>query len=332
MIKKIINNPRQVVPEALEGLVEASHGQLKKLDGVNVIVKEQMVPGKVGLVVGGGSGHEPVSAGFVGENLADGAACGHVFASPTPDTILKTIKATDTGAGVVNLVLNYAGDNLNFEIASEMAAAENIKTRSVQIWDDVASAPIEKIDDRRGIAGYVFAIKIVGGVCSETSDLDEIERIAIKTRDNIRSMGVAVSAGSIPESGEPTFVLGDDEIEIGMGIHGEPGVLRKKLLPADALVEEMMEKILSDLPFKRNDRVCLLVNNLGGTTLMEILIINRKVRQILKEKEIEVYDTLAGTYCTSLEMAGFSISLMRLDDELEKYYNLPVQSVALTRR
>lgn len=329
--KKIVNDPTQVVPELIEGLVAASHGKLRKIDGVNAVVKANMPTGKVGLLVGGGSGHEPVSGGFIGENLADGAACGNVFASPTPDVILEAIKALDSGAGVLNLVLNYSGDNMNFEIASEMAEDEGIKTRSVQVWDDVASAPPERTDDRRGIAGYVFTMKIVGGITAQTDDLDEIERVAIKARDSIRSMGVAVSAGSIPETGEPTFELGDDEIEIGMGIHGEPGVLREKLKPADELVTEMMDKILGDMPFEKGDEVCLLVNNLGGTTLMELLIVNRKVRQILGEKGIEVYDTLVGSYCTSLEMAGFSITLMKLDDELKKLYDLPASSAAFVK-
>lgn len=331
-MKKIINDPKNVVPEAIDGLIAASHGQLQRIAGKNVVVKSELTPNKVGIVVGGGSGHEPVGAGFIGENLADGAACGHVFASPTPDVILETIKAVDTGAGVLNLVLNYAGDNLNFEIASEMAEDEGLITRSVGIMDDVASAPPERIEDRRGIAGYVFAIKITGAACSLLSDFDEIERVAIKARDNIRSMGVAVSAGTIPENGEPTFELPDDEIEIGMGIHGEPGVERKKLIPADELVTEMMAKILADLPFEDGDEVCLLVNNLGATTLMELLIVNRKVRIILEEKGITVHDSLVGSYCTSLEMAGFSITLLKLDDELKKYYDLPVSSPALTRK
>lgn len=331
-MKKIINDPKNVVPEAIDGLIAASHGQLQRIAGKNVVVKVELTPNKVGIVVGGGSGHEPVGAGFIGENLADGAACGHVFASPTPDVILETIKAVDSGAGVLNLVLNYAGDNLNFEIASEMAEDEGIITRSVGVMDDVASAPPERIEDRRGIAGYVFVIKITGAASSLLSDFDEIERVAIKARDNVRSMGVAVSSGTIPENGEPTFQLPDDEIEIGMGIHGEPGVERKKLIPADELVTEMMDKMLADLPFEEGDKVCLLVNNLGATTLMELLIVNRKIRTILEEKSITVHDSLVGSYCTSLEMAGFSITLLKLDDELKKYYDLPVSSPALTRK
>lgn len=330
-IKKIINDPKQVVPEQIEGLIQASHGKLKQLNGINSVVKSRLQEGKVGIVVGGGSGHEPVSAGLIGTNLADGAACGNVFASPTPDIILETIKAVDTGAGVLNLVLNYSGDNLNFEIASEMAAAEDVSVKSVSIWDDVASAPPEKVDDRRGIAGYVFAVKVVGAACSEKISLDEAEQVAIKVRENICSMGVAVSSGSIPETGEPTFELGDDEIEIGMGIHGEPGVERKKIMPADELVKQMMDTILSDMSLKKSDKVCLLVNNLGGTTMMELLIVNRKVRSILAEKDIQVHDTLVGSYCTSLEMAGFSISLMKLDDELQTYYDMPASCAAWTK-
>lgn len=331
-MKKIINNPKNVVTEAIDGLIAASHGQLKRIPGKNAVVKSELTSHKVGIVVGGGSGHEPVGAGFIGENLADGAACGNVFSSPTPDIILETIKAVDSGAGVLNLVLNYSGDNLNFEIASEMAEAENIVTRSVAIMDDIASAPLERIEDRRGIAGYVFAIKIAGAACAQLSDFDEIERVTIKARDNIRSMGVAVSAGVIPENNQPTFELADDEIEIGMGIHGEPGMERTTLIPADELVSKMMDSILTDLPFQQGDEICLLVNNLGATTLMELLIVNRRVRAILEEKGIAVHHSLVGSYCTSLEMAGFSISLMKLDDELKKYYDVHVSSLGLTRK
>ena len=321
--KKIINDPKNVVPEQIEGMIKASHGKLRQLDGITAVVSNSPVSGKVGIVIGGGSGHEPVSAGYIGPGFADGAACGNVFASPTPDIVLETIKAVDTGAGVINLVLNYSGDNLNFDIASEMAEEENIQTRSVRLWDDVASAPPERVDDRRGIAGYIYFIKVVGAACAAGLSLDEVEKLAIKARENIRSIGVAVSSGAIPESGEPTFEIGDDEIEIGMGIHGEPGVERIKMLPADELVTHMVNAILVDMPLLETDKVCLLVNNLGASTLMELFIINRKVHSILKENNIQVHDTLVGSYCTSLEMAGFSISMMKLDDELKTYYDAP---------
>ena len=330
-MKKIINDPKQVVPELLEGLVEAYHGKVKKLEGVNALVKTTLPKGKVGLLIGGGSGHEPLFHGFVGENMGDGAACGNIFAAPTPDVILAATQALDQGRGVLYLYGNYAGDNMNFDIAAEMAAEEGIRTKTVRIWDDVASAPPERSEDRRGIAGDLFVIKIAGGVSATAADLEEVFRVTAKARDHTRSMGVAVSAGSIPETGEPTFELPEDEIEIGMGMHCEPGVSREKLLPADALVDKMMDKILADLPFRRGDEVCLLINDLGATTMMELLIVNRRVRRILRERGIQVYDTCMGSFATCQEMAGFSITLMRLDDELKRYYDMPAQSFGFTK-
>jgi dihydroxyacetone kinase-like protein len=329
--KKIINDPRNVVPELLEGLVEAYHGKVMKLEGVAALVKFSLPEGKVGLLIGGGSGHEPLFHGFIGENLADGAACGNIFAAPTPDVILEATRALDQGYGVLYLYGNYAGDNMNFDIAAEMAADEGIQIRTIRVWDDVASAPPERMDDRRGIAGDVFVIKIAGGISATTQDLEEVYRVTAKARDHTRSMGVAVSAGSIPETGEPTFELPDDEIEIGMGLHGEAGVSREKLLPADALVEKMMGRILTDLPYQRGDEVCLLINDLGATTMMELLIVNRQVRCVLRDQGIAVYDTLMGRFCSSQEMAGFSITLMKLDDELKKYYDMPAKSFAFTK-
>jgi dihydroxyacetone kinase-like protein len=329
--KKIINDPKNVVPELLEGLVEAYHGRVKKLEGVNALVKSSLLQGKVGLLIGGGSGHEPLFHGFMGQNMADGAACGHIFAAPTPDVILEATRALDQGNGVLYLYGNYAGDNMNFDIAAEMAADEGIQIRTVRIWDDVASAPPERMEDRRGIAGDLFVIKIAGGVSATTQDLEEVYRVTARARDNTRSMGVAVAAGSIPETGEPTFELPDDEIEIGMGLHGEAGVSREKILPADALVEKMMDRILLDLPFVRGDEVCLLINDLGATTMMELLIVNRAVRRILRDQSISVYDTLMGRFCSSQEMAGFSITLMKLDDELKRFYDMPANSFGFTK-
>ena len=329
--KKIINDPKQVVAELLEGLVAAYHGRVRQLAGVNALVKTDLARDKVGLLIGGGSGHEPVFHGFIGENMADGAACGNIFAAPSPDVILAGTRALNQGRGVLYLYGNYAGDNMNFDMAAEMAAEEGIHTRTVRTWDDVASAPPERINQRRGIAGDLFAIRIAGAVSATVKDLDEVYRVASTARDNLRSMGVAVSAGSIPETGEPTFELPDDEMEIGMGLHGEPGVYRDKMLPADALVEKMLERILPDLPFRPGDQVALLVNDLGATTMMELLIVNRKVHQILKDLNIQVYDTLAGSYCTCQEMAGFSITLLKLNDELRHYYDMPAHSFGYTR-
>ena len=329
--KKIINNPRNVVQELLEGLVEASDGRIKPLSRVQALVKTDIPKDKVGLLIGGGSGHEPVFHGFIGDRMADGAACGSIFAAPTPDIILETTKAVNRGRGVLYLYGNYAGDNMNFDIAAEMAADEGIEVKTVRVWDDVASAPPERMHDRRGIAGDLFVIKIAGGAAATIDNLGEVYRVAAKARDHVRSMGVAVAAGSIPETGEPTFELPEDEIEIGMGLHGEPGVSREKLLPADPLVEKMMGKILPDLPFSAGDEVALLVNDLGSTTMMELLIVNRRVRQILRDKGIRVHDTVVGSYCTCQEMAGFSITLLKLDDELKKYYDLPARSLGFVK-
>ncbi len=324
--KKNINDPKDVVADLLDGLVLAYHGNIKKLENVNALVKTDLPAGKVGLLIGGGSGHEPLFHGFIGDNMADGAACGNIFAAPTPDLILEATKALDQGNGVLYLYNNYAGDNMNFDIAAEMAADEGIVTQTVRIHDDVASAPAEQKEDRRGIAGDVIIIKIAGGVAATDQDFAEVIRVTEKARDNTRSMGVALSAGSLPETGEPTFELPEDEIEIGMGLHGEPGVARGKMLPANEMVDDMMERILADLPFQSGDEVCLLINNLGSTTMMELLIVNSRINQILKSKEITIHDTAMGSFCTSQEMAGFSISLTKLDDELKKYYDLPADS------
>ncbi len=329
--KKIINDPKDVVPELLEGLVLACHGRIKQLEGVNALVRTNLPEGKVGLLIGGGSGHEPLFHGFIGQNMGDGAACGNIFAAPTPDIILAATRALNRGNGVLYLYGNYAGDNMNFDIAAEMAADEGIETRTVRIWDDVASAPPEHVDQRRGIAGDLFVIKVAGAAAATLISLGDVFHVAAKARDSVRSMGVALSAGSIPETGEPTFQLGADEIEIGMGLHGEAGVSREKLLPADLLVEKMMERILGDLPFHKGDEVCLLINDLGATTMMELLIVNRKARQILDRAGITVHDTVMGGFCTSQEMAGFSISLMKLDDELKRCYDMPASCFGFTK-
>lgn len=329
--KKIINDPKAVVPELIDGLVSAYHGKIKKLAGVGALVKTSLPAKKVGLLIGGGSGHEPLFGGFIGENMADGAACGQIFAAPSPDIILQTTRVLDQGSGVLYLYGNYAGDNMNFDIAAEMAAEEGITTRTVRIWDDVASAPLDRVQDRRGIAGDLLVIKVAGGVSALVKDLAEVHRISAKARDNTRSMGVALRAGSIPETGEATFELPDDEIEIGMGLHGEPGVSREKMLPADTLVDRMITRLTADLPFQSGDKVCLLINDLGATTLMELLIVNRRVHEVLADQGIRIYDTIIGSYCTCQEMSGFSITMMKLDAELKKYYDMPVSSLGFTK-
>lgn len=326
-VKKIMNDPKNVVPELLEGLVYANQGRIRKLDGVNALVKTGLPPNRVGLLIGGGSGHEPLFPGFVGENMADAAACGPVFAAPSPDTILAATKAIDRGKGVLYLYGNYAGDNMNFDMAAELAAEEGVDTKTVRVRDDVATPDIE---ERRGIAGDVLVIKIAGAAAAALDSLDDVYAVTAKARDNTRSIGVSVRAGSTPETGEPTFELPDDEIEIGMGLHGEPGVSREKLMTADELIPKMVSLIVDDLPFTKGDEAVLLFNNLGSTTMMEMLIANRATRRLLDEKGIAIYDTLMGTYGTTQEMAGFSISLMKLNDELKRFYDVPARSLALT--
>lgn len=329
--KKILNDPKNVVSELLDGIIAASNGKIKKLENANALIKKDLPEGKVGLLIGGGSGHEPLFPGFIGKNMADGAACGHIFAAPSPDISYEAAKALNQGKGVLFLYGNYAGDNMNFDIGAEMAEDDGIKVKTIRIWDDIASAPLDRIEDRRGIAGDLFVIKVAGGISAVADNLEEVYRITIKARDNTRTMGVSLSAGSIPETGEPTFELPEDEIEIGMGLHGEPGISREKMTTADPLVERMMEKIIEDLPFLKNDEVCLLINDLGSTTMMELLIVVRKVSQILKQKRIKVYDTLIGSYCTCQEMAGFSITMMKLDEELKKYYDMPAESIGFNK-
>ncbi|MHB8065821.1 MAG: dihydroxyacetone kinase subunit DhaK, partial [Ruminiclostridium sp.] len=248
----------------------------------------------------------------------------NIFASPDPMTIFEVIKAADCGKGVLLVYGNYAGDCLNFDMAVEMADADGIKTKTIRVWDDVASAPIERIEDRRGVAGDIFVMKIAGAATAMGLSLEDAFRVTEKARDLIRSIGVAVSPGSIPGEDKPQFTLADDEIEFGMGVHGEPGVKRTKMMKADELTETMMDSLLNDISLKTNDEVCVLINGLGSTTLMELFIINRKVTEILSKKGINIYDIDINSFCTTQEMGGASITIMLIDEELKKYYDYPV--------
>lgn len=329
--KKILNDPKKVVAEMIDGLVLANDGRVRKLPDHAAIIRTDLPASKVALLIGGGSGHEPVFHGFVGKNMGDGAACGQVFAAPAPDIIYEAAKAVHRGKGILFLYGNYAGDNMNFDIASEMLQDDGMDVRTVRVTDDVAAAPPERTHDRRGIAGDIYMIKIAGGAASELDTLDEVERVARKAVANVRSIGVAVAAGSIPETGKLTFELADDEIEVGMGAHGEAGVSRQKIKPADAIADELTQKILSDLPFKAGDEVALMINNLGATTMMEMLIVNRRIRQILEKEGIKVHRSDVGTWLTVQEMAGFSVTLLRLDDELKHYLDMPAESLGYSR-
>lgn len=330
--KKFLNDPKQIVSQSLDGLVAACAGRIHRVGEAYVVVRDDLPDKKVTVLVGGGSGHEPLFAGFVGKNMADGAVAGNVFAAPPPDQILIATQAVQRGKGVLYLYGNYAGDNMSFDVAAEMAADEGIQTKTVRIWDDVAAAPRERIEDRRGIAGDLLVIKIAGAASARLETLDEVYEVVSRARDHTRSIGVAAAAGTFPETGLPTFDdLPPDEIELGMGLHGEPGVQRIKMPGADELTDRMMDRILADLPFESGDRVVLLINNLGATTPTELLVVNRRAAEILKTTGITVHDTLIGTYCTSQEMAGFSISLLRLDEQLQAYYDLPASSFGFVK-
>lgn len=324
-MKKLINSPENVVDEMIEGFIAAYGRDYAKLEGVNGIVLKHKQD-KVGIVIGGGSGHEPLFLGYVGEGLADGVAVGNVFAAPTPNTVYEVAKAVDSGKGVLFLIVNYAGDVMNFEMAAELADMDGIVTRTVSVTDDVTSAPADRLHERRGVAGALFVYKIAGAAASQGLPLEEVARIAEKANAVTRSVSVALTPGSLPSTGKLTFTLGDDEIEFGMGIHGEPGVKRTNMMKADELTETMMEYILNDLPFQKGDEVCVVINGLGSTTHMEMMIVNRKVARILAERGIAVYDTAMNNYCTTQEMGGVSITLSRMDDELKTYYEHPAYS------
>jgi dihydroxyacetone kinase-like protein len=324
--KKIINNPKDVVQETIAGYLMMHPTEFRQIEDYTAIVKTSLEPGKVGLVIGGGSGHEPIFLEFIGKGYPDAVAMGNIFAAPSPDIILAATKAADRGRGVLYVYGNYAGDNLNFDMAAELADMEGIRTETVRVWDDVASAPPERITDRRGIAGDFFVIKVAGAACDAGLDLDEVKRVVAHARDNTRTMGVALYPGTIPGEGTPAFTLAEDEIEIGLGLHGEPGVRRGKIQPADMLVDEMMSLIVPDLPFQAGDEVCALIDGFGSTTRMEQMIAMRRTLRNLERMQIKVHNAEAGAFATCQEMAGFSITLMRLDDELKRYFDWPVWS------
>jgi len=322
-MKKFINDPADFVDEMLSGILSAHPADLSSCAGYDRNIVRTARGDKVALVTGGGSGHLPLFMGYVGEGLLDGCAVGGVFQSPSADQIYEITRHVDSGKGVIYLYGNYSGDIMNFEMAGEMAQMDDIRTAHVIGNDDVASAPEGEEHKRRGVAGIFFIYKAAGAAAEEGRSFDEVMRIAEKAKANVRTMGVALSPCIIPEVGKAMFSIGDDEMEIGMGIHGEPGIKREKMKSADTVVDQMMQTVLSDLSPSSGDEVAVLVNGLGATAKEELYIIYRRISQILKEKKLSVFHVYVGEFATSMEMAGFSISLMKLDEELKELLSKP---------
>ncbi len=329
---KIINQPADFVPEMLEGLLLAHGDQLAYADELHCIVRaDSPVQGKVALATGGGSGHLPVFLGYVGQGMLDGCAVGDVFSSPSADQMLSVTKRIHGGKGVVYIYGNYGGDVMNFDMAAEMADMEDIQVRTVLVKDDVASAPPDEAERRRGVAGMIFAFKCAGARADQGGDIDEVVAAAEKALANTRTMGVALSPCTVPMAGRPTFTIGEDEMEIGMGIHGEPGMKREKLQSADEITARMVDAILGDLQPQRGDQLAVMVNGLGATPPEELYVMYRKAHQMLAERGLGVHRAYVGEYATSMEMAGASITMLRVDDELAGLLDHPARTPFFTQ-
>ena len=328
-MKKIINEPTQVVDEMLQGLSFMHDDLVERLDGFDVIVRKTEKTGKVGLISGGGSGHEPSHAGFVGDGMLSAAICGAVFTSPTPDQILEAIKAADEGAGVFMVIKNYSGDIMNFEIAQELAEMEGIDVASVVVDDDIAVENSLYTQGRRGVAGTILVHKILGAAARSGKSLAEMKDLADKLVLEIKTIGLALSGATVPEVGKPGFVLEDDEFEYGVGIHGEPGYKKEKMQPSALLASELVEKLSEGFQLKAGERYGLLINGLGSTPLMEQYVFANDVAKLLHEKGVELAFKKIGNYMTSIDMAGLSLTLIRLaDDEWLDALNAPVTTPA----
>ncbi len=326
-MRKIINKPEAMVDEMLEGILAAHSDQLAcAQDDLRCIITSRPKPGKVALATGGGSGHLPLFLGYVGDGLLDGCSVGSVFQSPGADQMFAVTKAIDQGAGVLYIFGNYGGDVMNFDMAAEMADMEGIRVEQVIGTDDVASGVRGQEAKRRGVAGIFFVYKVAGACAAAGGSLEEVKAVAEKANRQARTMGVALSPCTIPEAGRPTFEIAEGGMEIGMGIHGEPGIRKGELREADAIVDEMLDPILEDLPFQGGDEVAVLVNGLGSTPREELYVMYRRVHDVLAARKIGVYHVYAGEFATSMEMAGASISLLKLDDELKNYLSQPAST------
>ena len=328
-MKKLINGVDNVVDEMLNGMTAAFPQYIERVPGTDVVARTgAKKTDKVVLISGGGSGHEPAHGGYVGKGMLDAAVAGAVFTSPTPDQVYEAIQATECGKGALLIIKNYTGDVMNFEMAADMAADEDIAVDKVIVADDVAVENSTWTTGRRGIAGTVFVHKIAGA-CAETgADLPEVKRVAEKVIANVRSMGMAVSPCTVPAVGKPGFDLADDEVEIGIGIHGEPGTHREKISSVNTTVDHLVGKILDEGIYAEGDEVAVMVNGMGATPLSELFIANLRVKDILDGKKISIAKTVVGNYMTSLDMAGFSVTLLKLDDELKGFLNAPADTPA----
>ena len=323
-MKKFLNKPENFVDEMIEGIMAAHPDKLKYVnDDLRCVCTATGKEGKVGIATGGGSGHLPLFLGYVGDGMLDGCSVGGVFQSPSAEQMLEITKEIDKGAGVLYIYGNYGGDIMNFDMSAEMADMEDIKVLQVVAGEDVASSKKGEEHKRRGVAGIFFVYKIAGACADDMKSLEEVKRVADKVCANVRTMGVALSPCIVPEVGKPSFQIEDGQMEIGMGIHGEPGIEKGPLKSADEVVETMLNAILEDLPYESGDEVAVLMNGLGATPKEELYVMYRKVNMMLKDKGISVYHVYSGEFATSMEMAGASISLLKLDDELKKYLAKP---------
>ena len=327
-MKKLINDPKNVVGEMLAGLTAAHPDKLARVPDYNVIIRRNPKQGKVGLVSGGGSGHEPAHAGFVGVGMLDAAVCGNVFASPSPDEILQGLTAADSGAGVLMIVKNYSGDVMNFDAARELAELDDLKTETVIVDDDVAIAKDGQNAGRRGVAGTILVHKIAGALAERGASLAEVAEAARQVVRNVRTMGMALTPCVLPEAGRARFSLGEGEMEIGIGIHGEPGVKKGAVAPAADIAGQLLGPILADLDFPSGSEAVLIVNGMGATPLMELYIVAGEILPRLSARGIKVHRTLVGNFMTSLDMAGCSVTLLKLDDRLKSLLDDPTEAVA----
>jgi dihydroxyacetone kinase-like protein len=327
-MKKLINNVENIVEEMVEGVVATAPHKLAKVDKYNVVYSKTFNKNNVALVSGGGSGHEPAHAGYVGDGMLTAAVAGPIFTSPTPDMVQAAINACDSQNGTLLIIKNYTGDVMNFQMAAELANMENKKVDYVVVADDVSLINNKADTGMRGIAGTVLVHKVTGAKAQSGASLAEVKAVAEKAIKNVGTYGLGLDACIVPAIGHKGFTLGEDEVEMGLGIHGEPGVKRAKMQPVDNFANEMTEAIINHLQIQSNDRVAVLINGLGATPIMELYIVNRKVQQILKSKNIQVVSTFVGNYMTAIDMPGMSISLMKLDDELEQLIKAPADTLA----